>query len=396
MKKRIGLFLCARPTDGGAFSYSLSMLEAVSALPENQFEKFVCYADPHWLYFVRDADVPSVFWSPGAWRLLAAKRVSGYLPMHTWRLLSPLFHPGAKRLLKARCDLWIFPSQETWTYVFPVPSLGTIFDLMHRYERRFKESSGYGLYRCRERHYLNICKWSRGVFVDSEVGKHHVMESYGLDADRIHVLPFVPPKYIRTISNPEAFSARYTLPQKFFFYPAQFWEHKNHKALVAAAALLRHEIADLNLVFVGSKKNGYRSTTQLVHRLGLAPNIHFLGYVPDPDIPEFYRRARALLMPTFYGPTNIPPLEAMALGCPAAVSRVYGMPEQLGNAALFFDPLSVEDIARVMKSLWNDDGLCEDLSRKGLLQSSRWNQSEFNKRLQNIIVKVLECERKTP
>jgi hypothetical protein len=49
-----------------------------------------------------------------------------------------------------------------------------------------------------------------------------------------------------------------------------------------------------------------------------------------------------------------------------------------------------------MKSLWNDDGLCEDLSRKGLLQSSRWNQSEFNKRLQNIIVKILERERKTP
>jgi glycosyltransferase involved in cell wall biosynthesis len=240
-----------------------------------------------------------------------------------------------------------------------------------------------------------MCRWSKGVFVDSEVGKQQVMESYGLDPDRIHVLPFVPRRNIRTIWNAEAFSARYQLPMKFFFYPAQFWEHKNHKALVSAAALLKRELPDLNLVFVGSKKNGYPSTIELVQRLDLTKNIHFLGYIPDADMPGFYRKARALLMPTYYGPTNIPPLEAMALGCPVAASRIYGMPEQLGDAALFFDPTSVEQIARAMKSLWNDDGLCEELSRRGLIQSSRWNQSHFNQRLQDIMQKVLEGEQKT-
>jgi glycosyltransferase involved in cell wall biosynthesis len=261
---------------------------------------------------------------------------------------------------------------------------------MHRYEPRFKESSGYGLYRSRERHYSNMCRWSKGVFVDSEVGKHHVMESYGLDADRLHVLPFVSPKYRGTLSAPDAFDSRHKLPEKFFFYPAQFWGHKNHKALVYAVALLRGEIPDLNLVFVGSKKNGYRSTVDLVHRLDLSRNIHFLGYVNDTDMPEFYRRARALLMPTFYGPTNIPPLEAMALGCPVAASRIYGMPDQLGDAALFFDPTSLDQIAQAMKSLWSDDDLCIELSRRGLIQSSRWNQSHFNQRLLDILQKVLE------
>jgi glycosyltransferase involved in cell wall biosynthesis len=206
----------------------------------------------------------------------------------------------------------------------------------------------------------------------------------------------VPPKYIATNSNPGAFNTRYTLPRKFFFYPAQFWEHKNHKALVSAAALLKHEVPDLNLVFVGSKKNGYTSTIELVRDLDVTNNIHFLGYVPDSDIPELYRRARALLMPTYYGPTNIPPLEAMALGCPVAASRIYGMPEQLGDAALYFDPTSVDQIAQAMKALWNDDGLCEELSRRGLIRSSQWNQSDFNQRLQDILEQVLEGEQKTP
>jgi glycosyltransferase involved in cell wall biosynthesis len=396
MKKTIVIFLNARPKSGGAFSYSQSMLEALSALPANRYQKLVCYTHDVWIKHIRNFPGFSFFLNLGLSRLVATKRIAGYLPMSWWRAVSPIFHPPTKLLLQKKCNLWLFPAQETWTYLLPAPSLGTIFDLMHRYERRFAESSGFGLFRCRERHYMNICKWSRGIFVDSEVGKQHVMESYGLNPNRIHVLPFVPRTNILKIPNPHVFSDRYALPEKFFFYPAQFWEHKNHKALVAAAALLKHDIPDLNLVFVGSKKNGYRSTVKLVRHLGLSSNIHFVGYVPDPDMPEFYRRARALLMPTFYGPTNIPPLEAMALGCPVAASKIYGMPEQLADAALFFDPRSIEDIAQTMKTLWNDDNLCTELSQRGAARSLRWNQSHFNQRLGDIIEKVVEEQRNTP
>jgi glycosyltransferase involved in cell wall biosynthesis len=387
--------LDAEPSWGGAFQYSQAVLDAVSSFPRDRFEIVIACASEAWASQLKERELPAFPIHLALWQILSSKRVCEYLPISWWRSYGPLLSAMTKKLIMQGCRAWIFPAQETWTYLLPVPSLGTIFDLMHRYERTFKESSGYGLYRCREKHYLNMCRWSKGVFVDSEVGKHHVMESYGLVADRIHVLPFVAPKPIGTISTPEAFNARYALPMKYFFYPAQFWEHKNHKALVSAAALLKREIPDLTLVFVGSKKNGYPSTIELVRHLDLTKNIHFLGYVPASDMPELYRRARALLMPTYYGPTNIPPLEAMALGCPVAASRIYGMPEQLGNAALFFDPTSVDQIAQVMKSLWNDDRLCEELSRRGLKQSSRWNQSHFNQRLQEILEKVLEGERKT-
>lgn len=395
-KRKIGLFLNAKPFSGGTFQYSQAVLEAVSSLPKDRFEVKVAYTTYFWNPYVRELEVPAFPIRLGVWKLFSSKRLCEYLPISWWRSYGPLLSAVTKKLIRQRCHAWIFPAQETWTYLLPVPSLGTIFDLMHRYERRFKESSGYGLYRCREKHYWNMCRWSKGVFVDSEVGKHHVMESYGLDAGRIHVLPFVPPKYRGTPTASQAFNARYTLPRKFFFYPAQFWEHKNHKALVSAAARLKREIPDLNLVFVGSKKNGYPSTIELVHRLDLTKNIHFLGYVPDADMPELYRRARALLMPTYYGPTNIPPLEAMSLGCPVAASRIYGMPEQLGDAALFFDPTSVEQIAQAMKSLWSDDDLCIELSRRGLTRSSRWNQSHFNKRLLDILQKVLEGNNTRP
>jgi glycosyltransferase involved in cell wall biosynthesis len=98
-----------------------------------------------------------------------------------------------------------------------------------------------------------------------------------------------------------------------------------------------------------------------------------------------YQRARALIMPTFFGPTNIPPLEAFSLGCPVAISKIYGMPEQVGNAALLFDPSSETEIAEIMYRLWTDDELCDTLARKGRVRATIWNRSTFQERFEEIL-----------
>jgi glycosyltransferase involved in cell wall biosynthesis len=110
-----------------------------------------------------------------------------------------------------------------------------------------------------------------------------------------------------------------------------------------------------------------------------------MGYVPNDDLPEFYKRARALVMPTFFGPTNIPPLEAFALGCPVAVSNIYGISEQVGDAALLFDPKSVGEIAAAIKSLWVDNELCSVLIDRGRIRDNKWGQSEFNNRFLQVV-----------
>jgi len=215
------------------------------------------------------------------------------------------------------------------------------------------------------------------------------MESYKVHADRIHVLPYVPPEYINSQDHSINFDSKYELPRKFFFYPAQFWEHKNHRNLLAALAGLKHEIDDIHLVLVGSVKNAYKKTLEYLNAMNLSNNVTILGYVASEDMPEFYRRTRALIFPSFFGPTNIPPLEACATGCPMAVSNIYGMPEQLGDSALFFNPSSVDEIASAMKRLWTDDDLCRQLSTKGKKRATLWNQNLFNGKFQAIIEEVV-------
>jgi glycosyltransferase involved in cell wall biosynthesis len=153
--------------------------------------------------------------------------------------------------------------------------------------------------------------------------------------------------------------------------------------------MVKPRLPDVKLVLVGSRKEGYDSILALIRQAHLTEDILIMGYVPDADMPELYRRARALIMPTFFGPTNIPPLEAFVAGCPVAISNVYGIRDQLGDAALYFDPSSTSEIAQAIKRLWTDDELCSDLARRGRQKNAEWGQKEFNERLQAIIENIL-------
>ena len=387
---KIGVFLGAAPHDGGIYQYNQAMLEAVAALPRDRFSVVAACASERWVEEASALDVAPLRVEILNGEVLAGQawRAAG-LPMGAWRAINPWFHTLSKALCREACDLWIFPSQDRWSYQIPVPALGVVHDLMHRYEHRFPEIGSPLEVRRRDYHYSQTCRWAKGVLVDSPIGKEQLCESYRIDPEAVHVLPFIAPKYMHASEPPSDFDARYRLPERFIFYPAQFWEHKNHKGLIRALRRLKDRLPDLKLVLAGSKKNGYESTLRLVRELALEDRVIFLGYVPDADMPEIYRRARAMVMPTFCGPTNIPPLEAFVVGCPVALSGVYGMPEQVGDCALLFDPNSIEEMAEVIDRLWTDESLNRELSRRGRRHAQSWNQAHFNVRLREILELVL-------
>ncbi len=388
-RKKIGLYLGAEPSGGGTFQYNQAMLAAVANLPSDKYEVVVAYSSTTWLKYFQPYSFNTCYNPrPVFSRIISSACRNFKVSLAIWRKLHSLLDPFAKRLLKQNCDLWIFPSQDLFSYTIDVPSLATVHDLMHRYEKIFPELSAKGEFEAREFHYSKMTNYSKGILVDSLIGKQHVIESYGVEKDKIHILPFIAPGYIYSDKMPLGFDTKYDLPEKFIFYPAQFWEHKNHKGLIKAAALVKSEYPDFKLVFVGSKKNGYKSAQDLVFKLGLSDSVTFLGYVPDEDMPELYRRATAMIMASFCGPTNIPPLEAFVTGCPLAVSNVYAMPEQVGDAAMLFDPASSHDIARVLGLLWANDDLCKKLSDKGSARSNLFDTNTFNSNLENIVSSI--------
>jgi len=274
-------------------------------------------------------------------------------------------------------------------YSIPLPAgikqIACIHDLMHRYESRFPEVGEPFEYAGREERYRRIIERCAGILVDSETGKQHVLDCYEADPSRIFILPYVVYNGLKKASPERPPALPQGVEDKYIYYPAQFWLHKNHRNLLEAVARLRPEL-DIACVFSGDiHKNWYASFLACVERLGLKENIHCLGYVSEGELAWLYQHARCLVMPTFFGPTNIPPLEAMHFGCPVGVSGIYGIPEQLGEAAVYFDPDSVEDMMRVIRRLWTDESLRAINIQKGYSVARAHSAEQFSAGLGRII-----------
>lgn len=335
-KRKIGLYLAVETNAGGMFQYAQSILIALSKLDKSKYEIVVAYSDVEWANVLKKYNIEGHL-------LLNCKigtRISNFfmairLSAKITRIISAFINPLITELKHLNCELWIFPAQESLSYQVPFPAIGTIHDLMHRYEPQFPEVSSGFRHLIREHRFKNISKFSKAILVDSEVGRSHVVESYATESNKIFVLPYVAPSYIYEEKERHDFDIHYKLPNKFYFYPAQFWQHKNHIRLLDALKLSLRQYPDMSLVFSGGKLYEYEKVLQYCRDNQLSDNVHFVGYVPYSDMRGFYKRARALVMPTFFGPTNIPPLEALICGCPIIVSRIYAMPEQLGDVDQF-------------------------------------------------------------
>jgi len=383
--KRIGIVLGSSP-GGGVYQYAQAVLDAFLRLPKDRFELVVAYSHPVWLGLIPQ-NRAKVIHLDESFRSRIFNRAwhAANLPMAEWRKVAPLIDPNVRMLVREKCDLWINPSNDNWAFRAPVPSLGTIHDLMHIHEPQFPEVGSSDEIREREFHFIETCRWAKGVAVDSSVGKQQLVDAYRISPERVHVLPYIAPKYIYDALESPPADLPYDLPEKYFFYPATFWLHKNHAGLFAAVAKLRDQYPDIRLVLAGAKQNGFTEAFRKVEQLGISGNVVFLGYVPDSHMFDLYRRARALIMPSFFGPTNIPQLEAFVAGCPVAAAGIYGVPEQVGDAALLFDPDSVDEIAAVMEKLWTDDALALDLIERGKKRAREWGPPEFSARLQEIV-----------
>jgi len=388
--RRIGLYLGVAPTAGGMFQYAQSLVEALSRLDASRYSLITAYGDPEWaLILARFGLAGHDLRHSYRGRHIADAAMALRLPVGIIRAMSPFFNPLVRKLLALNCDTWIFPAQESLTYQVPgVRVIGTIHDLMHIYEPNFPEVNSRFRYGIREHRFRNIACLSHAVLVDSEVGRDHVVESYHPPRERIWPLPYVAPSYLRDSKPRPDFDTHYCLPERFLFYPAQFWPHKNHLRLLDAISIVANDYPDISLVLTGSRRHAFDQVHAHVKALGLEHNVFFVGYVPDADLSGFYKRARALVMPTFFGPTNIPPLEALALGCPAIVSEIYGMPEQCGDAALYFNPKCPKHMAAQITRVWTDDELAAFMWGRGIKRSRSQGQAQFNHRITQIIESV--------
>ncbi len=267
-----------------------------------------------------------------------------------------------------------------------VPYALTVWDLQHRLQPYFPEVSQGREWGKRDRFYRANLPRATYVITGTERGKAEIERFYQIAPERIQVIPFPTPRLGEALANhastKEEFLAQHGLPGQYFFYPSQFWPHKNHYTLLKAFKILVDQhVTDVSLVFTGSDKGNADYIKQLIHDLDLTTKVHILGFVSKEDLANLYKHALALVFPTHFGPDNLPPLEAFSLGCPVIASQVPGAAEQLGDAALLVDQRDATQMAQAMKLVREDETLRHELIQKGLTRAKSWQPQDYAKRL---------------
>jgi glycosyltransferase involved in cell wall biosynthesis len=235
------------------------------------------------------------------------------------------------------------------------PYFATVWDLEHRKQPYFPEVGIVrGIWEQRERIYQTLLPRAARVITGTLAGKNEVEFYYRVRPENVRVVRFpVSYEYLDAGHGiqPVA-SAKYGVRNSFIIYPAHFWAHKNHVNLLLALQQL-NDGADtpLELVLTGADKGNLPYVRDVIGELGLSASVHLLGFIPDADLASLYREAVGMVFPSFFGPDNLPPLEAFACGCPVAMSQVAGSDEGLEDAAIFFDPANSASIAEAIQTL---------------------------------------------
>jgi glycosyltransferase involved in cell wall biosynthesis len=207
-----------------------------------------------------------------------------------------------------------------------------------------------------------------GIITVSEFTKSRIIERLKVPAEKIKVIYLgvnseFSPKSFKDIENKlRDFNV---ISSRYIFTLSTIEPRKNLKRLLEAWRIAQIHLEDDIYLVVGGTK-GKTSVFKDVGLETIPDKVIFLDYVPDGALPYLYSGALLFVYPSLYEGFGLPPLEAMACGCPVITSSVASIPEACGDAVLYCDPYNTDDIAQKIVQLAKDDNLKSTLRKKGL------------------------------
>jgi len=308
-----------------------------------------------------------------------------------YSLSEQLLYPSFLRQLKL--DLIHFTNFNSPAFGFLPPSLVTIHDLTllffpGRQRRGLAHRLGYRwvLERAVQR--------ARCIIAVSQHTKKDIIQHLGVAPDKVKVVYEGVASRFRPLKDKLQRSRilrRFGVGDKFILYVGQWRKHKNLANLLRAYALLKQKISlPHELVLAGQADPKMTEVPQLIKKLGLEKDVIITGFVPDEELAALYSTAEVFVFPSLYEGFGIPPLEAMSCGCPVAAAGYSSLPEVLDQAALFFNPESVEEIAGAINKLLSSYTLRRELKDKGFSWVKRYSYGKMAREMVKLYRGVLE------
>ncbi len=217
-------------------------------------------------------------------------------------------------------------------------------------------------------------RYAAAIIVFSTYTKRTILTHFPtIPTERIRVIPpgitlshCSDPTTLRTVTE------RYCLPPTFILFVGDFTQRKNLTGIIESFATLGHRYPEVHLVLAGAHSGATAAALeQLAARLGLRARLHLTGYVAQSDLAALYSLAVLLLFPSHDEGFGLPPLEALACGCPVVCAG--GAPvENCGTAALHCDPTDPHSIAAAVATLLENPTLRREKIVAGYQQAAKF------------------------
>jgi glycosyltransferase involved in cell wall biosynthesis len=239
-----------------------------------------------------------------------------------------------------------------------IPIVAMVVDLLHRdYPFSISQSER----QWREDYFAQMVRCAKRFQVISDYTGERLASHYGVPVGKIFRTYLPIQDRLKVTENSEKSGKR------FFFYPANFWTHKNHEVLLIAYQIYRNQAGATawDLVLTGGDDPRGQTLQELAAALGIEEHVFFKGHVSERELAHLYSFASALVFPSLHEGFGIPPVEAMKLGIPVVTSDAGSLREVVGDAALLIDPRKPRQLADAMGELASSEPLQAKLRSRG-------------------------------
>jgi glycosyltransferase involved in cell wall biosynthesis len=212
---------------------------------------------------------------------------------------------------------------------------------------------------------------AEAVLVPSEYVKEDVAKTFKVRRNKIEVTYEAADT---SMATPRVNLEKLGINKPYVLYVGNAYPHKNlERMILAFGKLITEYVLDYQLVIAGRKDSFHKKLEEAVIEAGLSDRVVFTGYIKDHELSGLYKNASLYIFPSLSEGFGLPPLEAMAHDLPVASSDATCLPEVLGDAAVYFDPRSIDEMAQKMLSVLTDKKLSDDLVEKGQRQVKKYS-----------------------
>jgi len=298
-----------------------------------------------------------------------------------WRVQTELKNERALKDLAAKGDahlkrLGVAAVHFPGSYIFStdLPFLYEPWDLQHQH---YPEFFTIHEYKRREFVYRRGCERAALVITATHWIKDDIVRLYGIDRAKIAVIPRASIFTAKPLGDAQrrALLAGLGTPDRFIFYPAMTFPHKNHVRLFQALALLRDKRGiDLTLVMSGRMHKPYwPEVRKHIRQLRLGDRVRVLGRVSEDQLTALFQSAQFMVFPSLFEGLGLPLLEAFMHRLPVLAAAATSIPEVVGDAAMLFDPHDPEAIADAIATALNDPARLNSLVQKGVARLAEFD-----------------------